>query len=546
MRALAATLLFAILPGASPFPAAAPGPRSVLDPEAFRHHVEFFNRMMEEGVVNAIPNAAAWEWMKANVPLFTCPDPDVERTYYYRWWTFRKHIKQTPAGFIVTEFIRPVGHGSDYNAISCALGHHVAEGRWIRDRRYLDQYVRFWLTSGENGGLQRHFHKYSGWLAAASYERWLADGDSEFLLSLLDPLLLDYRTWESERLLVNGLFWQFDVRDGMEESVSGSRTARNARPTINSYMYGNARALARIAELAGRKQVAAEYAAKSAKLKDLVQRRLWDPRARFFKALLETGQLADVREIIGYTPWMFNLPEGGRGYEEAWKQLMNPQGFYAPYGPTTAERRHPGFKIAERGDDCQWNGPSWPFSTTVTLKALANVLNDYGQRAITRDDYFKTFLIYTRSHRLTLPDGRTIPWIDENLNPFTGEWHARAMKIRKGRFNGRGDHYNHSAYCDLVITGIAGLRPRADDLVEVNPLVPGRAWDWFCLDRVPYHGHDVTIVWDRTGKKFGRGKGLRILVDAREAAAAKDLQRVTAKLATDAGRQTAGKHQGSP
>jgi len=40
--------------------------------------------------------------------------------------------------------------------------------------------------------------------------------------------------------LTNGLFWQYDVRDGMEESISGSRTNKNLRPTINSYMFGNA------------------------------------------------------------------------------------------------------------------------------------------------------------------------------------------------------------------------------------------------------------------------------------------------------------------
>ena len=31
-----------------------------------------------------------------------------------------------------------------------------------------------------------------------------------------------------------------------------------------------------------------------------------------------------------------------------------------------------------------------------------------------------------------------------------------------------------------------------------------RATITFCLDRVPYHGRELTIVWDRDGKKFGR------------------------------------------
>ena len=50
------------------------------------------------------------------------------------------------------------------------------------------------------------------------------------------------------------------------------------------------------------------------------------------------AKLVDVREQHGYTPWYFNLPDAGKGYEVAWKQLMDPNGFYAPFGPTTSLR----------------------------------------------------------------------------------------------------------------------------------------------------------------------------------------------------------------
>jgi hypothetical protein len=76
---------------------------------------------------------------------------------------------------------------------------------------------------------------------------------------------------------------------------------------------------------------------------------------------------------------------------KAWAQLSDPRGFAAPCGPTTAEQRASGFRIAESGDDCQWNGPSWPFSTSLTLSALGNVLRDYPQKNVTRQDYFHTF-----------------------------------------------------------------------------------------------------------------------------------------------------------
>src|SRR5690625_4502270 len=83
---------------------------SLLPEKILRDHVSYFNQMDEEGVVNYISNAESADWMVHNVPLFESPDSTLEQIYYFRWWTFRKHIKQTPAGFVLTEFIRPVGH----------------------------------------------------------------------------------------------------------------------------------------------------------------------------------------------------------------------------------------------------------------------------------------------------------------------------------------------------------------------------------------------------------------------------------------------------
>jgi len=527
----------ALLPSATPLRRGA-----VLDPEKFRHHVEFFNSTYQEDVVNHIPDAQAWDWMKQNIPFFTCPDPDVEQIYYFRWWTYRKHIKKTPVGFIVTEFLKPVNHASEYNALSCALGHHIAEGRWLHDPQYVDGDVAFWLRTGENGAvaakdaslsggtIRKNLHQFSGWTAAALHDRWLADGRTDALLANLDALIEDYAAWERERLTDTGLFWQRDVSDGMESSISGGRKVKNIRPSINSYMYGNAAAIAAIATLAGKDTIARGYRDKAARLKDLVQKRLWNSDAGFFETLDESGTLVPVREEIGYTPWYFDLPDNGAGYEVAWKQLMDPQGFSAPYGPTTAERRHPQFDIPYSGDDCQWNGPSWPFATTITLRALANVLNGRSQNAISKEDYFQTLLVYTKSQHLKLDSSQVVPWIDEDLNPLTGEWLARALKLRKKGFYERGEHYNHSGYADLVITGLAGLRPRADRTVEVNPLLAMGKWDWFCLDAIPYHGRILAIVWDKTGAKFGHGAGLRIFADGKEIARSARLERISGDL----------------
>ncbi len=216
---------------------------------------------------------------------------------------------------------------------------------------------------------------------------------------------------------------------------------------------------------------------------------------------------------------------------------MDPQGFYAPFGPTTAEQRHPGFAISYQGHECQWNGPSWPYATAVTLTAMANLLNDYPPGVVGATDYFDLLKKYTQSQRLTLANGGSVPWIDENLNPQTGDWLARTRlkSWKDGNWDAgkggeeRGKDYNHSTYCDLIISGLIGLRPRADNVVEINPLTP-TDWDYFCLDQVRYHGRWLTILWDRTGQRYGKGAGLRVFADGQEIAVSGKLQLVRATL----------------
>ena len=500
---------------------------AVLKADDFKHYADTFNANDRELYAQHIPNAAAWDFLKDNIPLLDCPDKDIEEIYYFRWWTYRKHIKQTPDGFVITEFLPKVNWAGKHNTINCAAGHHFREGRWLADPRYLNDYATFWLRKG---GAVR---SYSFWIADSVWQRYCVTGDRTQALDLLPDLISNYQAWEKDHLDASGLYWQVDDRDGMEVSISGS----GCRATINSYQYGDALAIAQIAEMAGKPDVAREYRDKAAQLKQLVQEKLWDKDAQFFKVMPRgKAALSNARELHGYTPWYMNLPDADKSV--AWKQLIAPQGFYAPYGPTTAEQRHPKFALSYQGHECQWNGPSWPFSTAVTLVGMANLLHNYEQDAVTRKDYLDILKIYTRSHRLKREDGTVVPWIDENVNPLTGDWISRTRL--KGWKNGtwdagkggeeRGKDYNHSTYCDLVISGLIGLRPRADKMAEVNPLVPADTWDYFCLDKVRYHGRMLTISYDKTGERYHRGKGLRILADGKEIGVAEKLGRLTAEL----------------
>ena len=488
----------------------------VLGTTALDNYTRYFNSLDSEDVRNYVSNAEAASWIAANAPLFECPDSAIEKIYYYRWWTFRKHLKETPAGFIFTEFITPVKHAGKYNGISCALGHHIYEGRWLKDQKYLDQYVHFWVLK-DKGFPAPRFHAFSSWVDDAIYNRYLVNQDKHFVTALLPELDADYRKWESEKQLPSGMFWQFDVKDGMEESVSGGRKVKNRRPTINSYMYGNAIALWRMASLANNDSLRKVYLARAAHLKKLVVDSLWSDSAAFFLTRKEDGRLAP-REAIGFIPWYFDLPADNKKYARAWDQLTDTAGFNAPWGLTTAERREPTFRTRGSGHGCEWDGAIWPFATTQSLKGLSNLLNNYRNKgSMNAGVFYKEVHKYAMSHVM---EGRT--YIGEYQDEKTGEW-------LKGD-NPRSRFYNHSGFCDLVISDLVGLKPREDNVLEIRPLIPEGQWNWFCLDNVSYHGKTITILWDKDGRKYGKGAGFRVFANGEQLVVSPKLKPLTAKL----------------
>jgi hypothetical protein len=503
----------------------------IIDLHKAKHYFDRFQANDEETVKQRVDNAHAWEWMKDGMPRFECPDAEIEETFYFRWWIYRKHLKQTPRGCVVTEFHPDVGWAGLYNTINGSAGHHFYEGRWLANQTsFLDDYARFWLRGG--GDLR----SYSAWLADSIWQAARVSGDFSTAVDLLPDLVSNFRAWEDEHLHPSGLFWSIDDRDAMEFSISGN----GLRPTLNSYLYADALAIAGIARQAGNAEIAETFTARAERIKALVQERLWDERDSFFKTVpleskdspVETWDFRkmdpdhNVREQIGFIPWAFGLPDAE--YSAAWAQLMDPRGFYAPYGPTTAEQRHPNFRFKHDEHECLWNGPSWPFATCQTLTGLANLLHTSDPKTVSRVDYLHLLKIYAHSHYRILPDGRRVNWIDENLDPFTGVWLARSIleewswpAVKGGRE--RGKDYNHSTFCDLVISGLVGVRPDETGRVTVNPLASDREWLYFCLDNLSVRGKKVTVLFDATGERYGQGKGLRVFVDGKCAAARETL-----------------------
>jgi hypothetical protein len=53
---------------------------------------------------------------------------------------------------------------------------------------------------------------------------------------------------------------------------------------------------------------------------------------------------------------------------------------------------------------------------------------------------------------------------------------------------------------------------------------------WFALENAPYHGHLVTVLYDRDGSHYRRGAGLQLFIDGRKVASSPVLARLTAPI----------------
>ncbi|KAF5710031.1 coagulation factor 5 8 type domain-containing protein [Fusarium globosum] len=411
-------------------------------------------------------------WFEKNIPLLEVPDKNIQGVYYYRWQTYKEHLIYTGTeyGYMASEFLNPVSYGAPYGGIVAAAGHHITEGRWIRDTRYGQDIAKYWLAGpGQfpkpmrddiNKDTSDWAHEYSFWAATALWRQYLVTGDKDFVIGQLANLVKQYRGWDNHYSSPLSLYWQVPVWDATEytaasyESSDPYHGGAGFRPTLNSYQYGDAIAIANIAALGGDSDLENEYRRRAEILQVAVQKHLWDNENDFYKHQARddnpSGSLLVTREIMGYLPWMFDML-CKESQIAAFSQLKDPQGFFSKFGPTTAERRSKWF-MYEAETCCRWDGnPTW-----------------------------------LKHH----PDDDK--WMYDGYN--------------------HSEDYNHSTFVDNALAGLIGLRAQSGETIVVNPLTPSN-WDYFAVENIAYHGHLITVLWDRTGSIYHRGQGLRVYVD---------------------------------
>jgi hypothetical protein len=486
------------------------------------------------------------QWYLENIPFFECSDKNIQEVYYYRWKLYKAHIRNVGNNqYVITEFINDVPWDRDpYSSINLASGQHILEGRWLKGQRYVNGYIDYLNAGGGNN------RQYTENVAFSTYECYLVNADSAFTSRQFDFLQNGYNQWADHYDPVKKLYYMDPLHDGTEYTISAidasggingsfgggpltndgiavyEKGAQEAffggeayRPTINCSMYGNAMAISHIAALAGNTIGSDTWKRRAELLKKDIVDNLWNDSLSLFadryhitNQYVQSWNFIRGRELAGLIPWFYNMPDNTPKYNSAWKSLVDTDRFMGQFGLRTLEPSYPyymkQFKFRNGKPDCQWNGPSWPYLTAQVLTGMANLLDNYSQDIVTPSDYLKVLRQFTQQHYYN--NGKTtILNLQEDYNPDTGK------PVTYQRAYGS-DHYNHSCYTNLIITGLCGIRPSKGNTLTIRPLLD-HSIQYFCLEEVMYHGHKITLVYDKDGSKYKLGKGLTVFVDKKKA-----------------------------
>lgn len=451
-------------------------------------------------------------WYIDNIPFFECSDKQIEDVYYYRWKLFKAHIRNTgPDNFVITEFINHVPWDRDpYCSINAASMHHIYEGRWLADGRYIDGYINNLFQQGGNN------RRYSESIADAAWARYLVNADKSFLVSQLDSMIFSFHQWADHIDSSKNLYFIPAMPDATEYNIAaidgsggkdGFEGGEAFRPTINSYMYANALAIARTALLSGDEATASLYFSKANALKKNIQDNLWNPALQHFtdrykmnNEYVKYWDFIRGRELAGFAPWYFSLPDDDPKFHAAWKHLTDTSHLLGKYGYRTNEPSYQyyfhQFLYHEGKRGSQWNGPGWPYQTSQALTGMANFLQRYHQSTISNADYVHALRLFAQQHYLADGSINLVENYDPNLGgPIVHFYWS--------------NHYLHSSFNNLVISGLCGIMPSDSNELEIKPLVDSSI-DYFCLSNLSYHYRKLSIYFDRNGSKYKLGKGLTV------------------------------------
>jgi hypothetical protein len=500
-------------------------------------------------------------WYDANLPFFDCSDAWVRKMYYHRAYVLHGNMLDPRLGRMRWPTQSEGRWRSTWypNVISYGAAHQVREARWLRDPKYWQGHLRTWAENEKSDGVYPSHvtadgpagGQYTDWISSTAWDGELVHPDQAFLAEVVEKLARNVRGWQKQcdpdgdgLLEVDSHWWtgmeyqpSFFFFSDYKVSKNFDQPARQvslARVDLTAYSYGNAVAVARIHRRLGQQQKAQEFEQLAARIARAVTTKMWRPGKGYFYSLRASDlAVAGVKEVVGVYPFYFGMVPWGKGYESAWASIVDPEQLWSAWPVASASRECPAYSQTNwpgdgRAAGCMWNGPTWPHANSLVLTAMARTLRAARDHQVLdlplkRSHLWELFVSFTKAQ--FRGQNLAYPWTGEFYNGDDGTWKTAERD------------YNHSTWLDVLIPDLLGVVPRDDDVLEIDPLLPGNGLSYFILDGLRYHGRDVTIAWDApldgSPDRFGDGrKGLDVYVGGRRVASSAQLARLAVGLAT--------------
>ena len=483
-----------------------------------------------------------------NLPYIDVPKKAVQKAIDYRWWLER--FNSLDANIPDYDYQYPVtieGVLGYNNAIILTQPMHLQDTKWLRSP-YLaygqllsagnsSQSSAFLDNPGNRNNWNNHYGQY---LAEAGYEAFnvigggaeVAENFAYYFGHDATGQLEHYGNHIEGRDLIAYRNNYMTGNDADTISMHAPGTGTWKAHGENAYVWAAADAAAKLYEQLGNTEQAKYYRDLADKIKADVLELMWCEECQKFEtyAVRPTGtqhnanqpNLVKYTESNNYNYFAVGLvPDDAASvtkYKEALKAFSNGKEF--PIFPFyTANQVH--------NQEVSGSNNFSNINFTVQLRLYESALRTYDKEQTYITDDMLAMMAEWMAWNV-YPDAGDIRY------PNNNEFHNIDGRTYENYYRSWIYHNILGNYTYLFIEDMAGIQPRADEKIELSPI--DFSYDHFMVNNVRYHGHDLTVVWDKPddGKTWYNEcpEGYSLYIDGTLAFTLKDLAHVVYDSAT--------------
>ncbi|WP_261800125.1 MGH1-like glycoside hydrolase domain-containing protein [Paenibacillus sp. PAMC21692] len=467
-------------------------------------------------------------------PQFACNEPLITKTWHYRWFLMRHNLADPRVGQLQYPLFYEgrshkmsktpfAPHGWEFSKlIPLTAPMHLLEARWYPDRSYGDGIWKNMMASQDDDGLYRcllvneTLHSYANFMGWGAYQYYLIHRDKEMVRQLLpslkrqvdgesrlmgnaeDRLIIEYKHNRTGKEYQPS-YWYFN--DFPKNCKDPELVTPLKRVDRSIYHYLNCIGVMNLCLALGDPE-AERFGEQADQIKSDVLSGMWDEESQFFYDLhYKDNRKAFVKNIVGFYPYWAGMTDdrhkNGLDYlfDERYFGTRNPFPSVAKDCPVfSAEGGWQGNFFKGR-NGCVWNGPTWPYTNSVILDALAE--ESKRREHVYDKEFGHAFREYSMLHYAQRDLDK--PYLVEHYDSMTGEPISDDVD------------YNHSYYIDLVIRHIAGLNVQEDGIV-LDPVHVGLTH--FELNNVKINDDAIRVTYNISASQDGNlEQGYRLYVN---------------------------------